>query len=100
MKTRDIDEFTGRAVGFRGIVNDRAGITHDSGNLLSEICNTHIAAYADIYDIGIGIMFQDEHARISEIIDEYELASRISRSPDDNVRRACKLCLVKSSDQG
>src|SRR5579863_7043028 len=95
----DVEQFSWRAVGPRGIETDRTAIADGRGHHPGEFGDRDVLAGADIDQLAAGVMLHQVNAGVREIVDIEELPPWRAGAPDHDIAKTGPLRLVKAADQ-
>ena len=77
-----VEQFSRRAVRFRGVPHDLGGGMHDAPHHLGQLPDGYIFAGADVDVTCLAVALHQKHAGVGQIVDVEELPPGRSRAPD------------------
>src|SRR5690606_21094285 len=94
-----VHELAGRAVGLAGVEGEVSFVADDVLDRLGELADGDVGAGADVDRSGKRDVFEQEQARVGEVVGVEELAPRRAGTPDGHGGAAVHLRLVRLADQ-
>lgn len=95
----DIEQAAWIAVRLGGVPADFAGVAGDATDDFRRLTNADLLPRADVDDVAAAVVFEQEGAGGSKVINEEELTCGSAAAPEGDARRVMQLGLVKTADE-